>query len=87
MKVAVLILRRKIVVVIKRDDDVLEEDNGNAGDMKLFHCEPEQSDGGHWGRALTSSGRKGCLHIQTTHFETLDDSQSDIFIQMDDQNS
>jgi hypothetical protein len=75
------------VAVIGRNDDVHEEDNGNAGDMKLFDCEPAQSDGGHWGRALTSSGRNGCLHIQTEHLETLDDSQSDIFIQIDEENS
>ena len=42
------------MVVIDRDDDVLEEDNENASDMKLFDCELEQSDGGHGGRALTS---------------------------------
>ena len=47
--------RCKIVVVIERDDDVLEEDNENAGDMKLYDCELEQSDGGHGGRQLTRS--------------------------------
>ena len=49
-KVATHMWKGKIVAVIKLNDDVLEEDNGNAKDMKLFHCELEQSDGGHRGR-------------------------------------